>query len=490
MRRETLIIIGAGPTGLGAAHRCIELLGNVCLVLEASSHPGGLASSYLDAAGFTWDLGSHLQFSHYAYYDQVLDAALSADTWNHHQRSTWVWTHHRFIPYPFQLNLHYLPPQQMWECVQGLLQRPVPQRQPENFGAWCNSVFGTAVTDMFMRPYNEKLWQCELDDMGAMWVAERVAAPDLQDVLRNLCLQTNAAAWGPNATFRYPKSGGTGSIWKAVADRLPSECLQVNSPVQMIDPAAKVVTTANGEHIGYEFLLSTVPLPSLAGMLGHPAPLKRVTSLRSTSTHIVGIGLRGKPPESLAKQCWSYFPQRDIPFYRLTVLSNLSSGCVPEEGATWSLMAEVAEPHGRILERDEVVRSVIARLQSLMLIDERDVISRWHRRLEFGYPVPTLGRDDILREVFGFLDPQQIFSRGRFGAWMYEISNQDHSFMQGVELVNRLTGVGCETTLETGLPTLPSFGLEAPAATPNDYPCEIVPFVSPEFSARRKDKHG
>jgi hypothetical protein len=69
------------------------------------------------------------------------------------------------------------------------------------------------------------------------------------------------------------------------------------------------------------------------------------------------------------------------------------------------------------------------------------VAGTWHRRLAHGYPTPWVGRDAVLDSVDPALRAKGIFSRGRFGAWKYEVSNQDHSFMQGVEAVDRiLTG--------------------------------------------------
>ena len=40
-----------------------------------------------------------------------------------------------------------------------------------------------------------------------------------------------------------------------------------------------------------------------------------------------------------------------------------------------------------------------------------------------------------------------VYSRGRFGTWKYEVSNQDHSLMQGVEVINRLVRNEPETTV-------------------------------------------
>jgi hypothetical protein len=40
-----------------------------------------------------------------------------------------------------------------------------------------------------------------------------------------------------------------------------------------------------------------------------------------------------------------------------------------------------------------------------------------------------------------------IYSRGRFGAWRYEIGNMDHSVMMGVEAVNHIMAGEKETVL-------------------------------------------
>jgi hypothetical protein len=58
--------------------------------------------------------------------------------------------------------------------------------------------------------------------------------------------------------------------------------------------------------------------------------------------------------------------------------------------------------------------------------------------VEYFYPVPTLSRDRALAEIQPFLLAHGIYSRGRFGAWKYEISNMDHTVMQGVEVVSSL----------------------------------------------------
>ena len=114
------LIIGAGPTGLGAAWRLQQRGIRDWALLEGGRVAGGLAQSVVDDHGFTWDLGGHVQFSHYEMFDQLMDDLLGTDGWLYHDRESWVWIAGRFVPYPFQLNLHRLPESERAACLRGL----------------------------------------------------------------------------------------------------------------------------------------------------------------------------------------------------------------------------------------------------------------------------------------------------------------------------------------------------------------------------------
>jgi protoporphyrinogen oxidase len=157
-----------------------------------------------------------------------------------------------------------------------------------------------------------------------------------------------------------------------------------------------------------------------------------------SSTNLIGIGLEGKPPDELKTKCWMYFVEDQFPFYRVTVFSNYSQFNVPKPGEQWSLLCEVSESADKSVDHATLKEDVIAALQEIKIIDDHKIVSTWQTRLEHGYPTPFLGRDQIIEPLNNKLTEHGIFSRGRFGAWKYEVSNQDHSFMQGVEAIDHI----------------------------------------------------
>ncbi|MDZ7630061.1 MAG: FAD-dependent oxidoreductase [Gemmatimonadaceae bacterium] len=243
-----ILIIGAGPTGIGAAYRLKALGYENFLVLDAQAQAGGLASSYVDDKGFTWDVGGHVQFSHYTYFDKAMEAALGKDGWLHHERESWVWIADRFVPYPFQNNLRHLPPAMIAKAVKGLANRPPRTPSPtQDFGTWIDQMMGSGLKEIFMAPYNYKVWAFPVERLWAGWVGERVAVVDQARVLENIFLEKDDLSWGPNNTFQFPKQGGTGAVWRALAAQIGHEHFQFNTRVSGLDWQKKTLTTNTGE---------------------------------------------------------------------------------------------------------------------------------------------------------------------------------------------------------------------------------------------------
>jgi protoporphyrinogen oxidase len=449
LHQARIAIIGAGPTGLGAAHRLHELGFSQFTVFEKEQYAGGLATSFVDPAGFTWDVGGHVQFSHYAYFDDLMDGLLG-DAWLQHEREAWVWIWKRFVPYPFQNNIRHLPAGPMRDCLRGLIAcvRDRSAAAPANFEEWIRRSFGEGIARHFMLPYNFKVWAYPPSELAYDWIGERVAQVDLERIIFNIMEGRDDVSWGPNNRFRFPERGGTGEIWKRLAASLPVGTVAFGKAVAHVNTRRRCITFADGSKEEYDILISTMPVDELVRRSDLQFLRPAAGRLRRSATHVMGVGLKGAPGPEVKKKCWMYFPEADLPFYRVTVFSNYSPHNVPGGNGHWSLMAEVSESPAKPVERNRVLDQSIAGMVSSGLIESAgNIVSTWYFRAEHGYPTPSLCRDQALHAILPRLEEYGIFSRGRFGAWKYEVSNQDHSLMQGVELVDRLASGAEELTL-------------------------------------------
>lgn len=437
-----IVIIGAGPTGLGAGYRLRELGYDNFVMLEARSHVGGLASSETSANGFIYDIGGHVLFSHYEYFDKLFDKLLG-DEYQLLLRESWVWMCDRFLPYPFQNNIKYLPNDVVLECLMGVIEaqkQPLDLARFHNFEELINGVFGAGIAKHFMMPYNFKVWAHPPRMMNKEWIGERVAMVDIQRVLGNVILDRDDAGWGPNSTFKYPLHGGTGGLFERMQPYVQQN-LRLNAPVASVDIDRKEVVLQDGSRERYDILMNTTPLDLLVRHMTGEVPEDarcQASRLRHSGSYIVGVGVNQPSP---SKKCWMYFPEANSPFYRVTYLSNYSPEVVPDASRNYSLLAEISHSEFKPVNRETVVEDTVQGMVNSRLLSEKDradIIDTHVIERDYTYPTPSLERDEALRTLHPWLESRDIYSRGRFGAWRYEVGNMDHSVAQGVEWVNRI----------------------------------------------------
>jgi protoporphyrinogen oxidase len=451
MDEKRIIIIGAGPTGLGAGYRLKELGYRNFAIYDKLPYIGGLASSFTDSAGFTWDIGGHVMFSHYKYYDDCFDKLMGKD-YQLNMRECWVRMFDTWVPYPFQNNIRYLPKEVCYECLTGLIDAQTKRdyRTARNFEEFMEAVFGDGICKHFMKPYNFKVWAHPPKLMNKEWIGERVAVIDINRAIKNVVMQSDDFGWGPNNQFKFPLFGGTGEFYRRFAVPLDGH-IHLNKGVDFINIARKEVRFSDGEVAKYDILISAMPLDKLCNDVLNgevPREIKKATAaLRHSGGYMVGIGIKQPCPST---KSWMYFPESNCPFYRVTYLSNYSPYMTPDNKQYYSLLCETSYSDYKPVDGRRIVDDTIDGLVNAGLIkdeDRKDIVDTWVFNAPYSYPTPTVERDEILAKAIPFLEYHGIYSRGRFGMWKYEVSNTDHTLMQGVECVNRLLLDEPETTI-------------------------------------------
>jgi protoporphyrinogen oxidase len=436
-----IAILGGGPTGLGAGYRLRERGVDDFEIFERAGQIGGLATSFEDSKGYTWDVSGHIIFSGHSYFNEFLEKMLGKDGVRRIDRESWIKFEDRYVRYPFQNHLSSLPEQAMLECLIGLVQSQTIDRDQafRNFEEWVYAKFGAGVSRHFMVPYNEKVWSIPLSKMGFYWIAERVSVVDWKKALETALLPKNVD-WGPNATFGYPATRGTVGLWLAVLPHL-GDRVRYRKRAVCVDEEKREIRFADGSRTPYEKLLTTLPLEAFVARLSHAPENVRAASKRLLFNRLFSVGVGLKRPSPSPKN-WIYFPNPKTPFYRMTYLSNYSPDIVPggDTSRYCSLLMETTYSRFRPLPGGDFTKAVVDGLVAEEILQPGDlsaIESVYLIHAGHAYPIPTVDRDEALDTIQSYLESKEIYSRGRFGSWKYEIGNQDHALMQGKEVVDR-----------------------------------------------------
>lgn len=426
---SSVVIIGGGLTGLVAGARLAEL-GIQSLVLEREAEAGGACRSIV-ADGFTFDHTGHLLHVARAETEEYLRRLGVWQDLVVHGRRAAVVIGGRTTPYPVQINTFGLSRKVRRDCLLGFVYAwsGGELESPANFEEWVLDRFGNGLAQHFFFPYNRKLYRAEPKELTLDWVGRYVPRPELEDVVDG-AFGLYDAAIGYNATFRYPRHGGIRALPDAVAQNVPE--LRLGSEVTSLHLRERWIEVAFGERIPWRRLISTIALPALVDLVVDDLPEEVVVArraLRWVRVVNVALGVRGAAPTD---DHWLYFPDSDLPYYRVGFPSN--HGDVAPRGCHTVSIEISLEPAGGDVEAEATAAEAV--LENSGLLDRTAVMVRRITVIDPAYVVFDHPRRTAVATLRAHLRRCGVTIAGRWAEWKY--SAMEDAILDGMRAAKRM----------------------------------------------------
>jgi protoporphyrinogen oxidase len=416
------VIIGAGLTGLSTACH----LKDSYVLIEKDSTPGGMASSEY-VKGFIFDKAGHLLHFKIDYAKKFIFSIIGRSTISRHKRLSWIYSKNTYTRYPFQINTYKLPPDVIRDCLLKMAEtQPVIKKNKiNNLRDWILRNFGEGIAIHFMFPYNRKLWKTPLNTIGIDWVDKFIPKAQLGSAIKG-AISDFKRGFGYNRIFYYPDKGGIQTVSDALLSRVQNKVF-FNTKVISVCLKSRTVTLSSGKTVGFDRIVSTMPLPELRKTRKNTPPdiKDKANRLRHVSVFNLNLGIdRG----NISDKHWIYFPENKFIFYRVGFFSNFSNQIAPGEKS--SLYAEVSYTKDKPLkyQLNKLKRKIIQDLNRTGILKKDDrILAEKYYNIKYAYPVCS--KNTFTKVIDEFLKSHNIYSIGRYGSWRY--LSMEESIIQG-----------------------------------------------------------
>lgn len=405
-------------TGLGAALPGLP-------VYEATDGPGGICSSYYmrpgatarasavpgDGNAYRFELGGgHWIFGGDPAVLRLIRSIVPVQSF---QRRSAVWLPRQglLVPYPLQNHLRYLGPELAKKCLREIIEGATARTKVVTMASWLRENFGPTLCELFFTPFHQ---------LYTAGLCEQISPQDGYKSPFDLDLVVggtfdSSPPVGYNATFIYPEEG-----LNILAQRMAAVCdIRYGKRATHIDTVEHEIQFSDGSAIGYETLVSTLPLNKMMDLTGLATHAR---SDPSPSVLVVNIGAE-KGPEC-PEDHWVYIPTSQAGFHRVGFYSNVDRSFLPSPvrnaAHCVSIYVEKAFPEGSKpgpLETAAFCAKVVEELQNWRWIQSTEVVDpTW---IEVAYTWSWAG-SNWRREALSLLEGKGIFQTGRYARWVFQ----------------------------------------------------------------------
>lgn len=436
-KRPNIIILGAGPAGLAAAHALTRDTSAKVTVIERSSVAGGNSASFT-IEGIQCDYGSH-RFHPAAEPNVMADVkSLLGDDLLLRPRHGRIRLGGKWIHFPLKIGdaLIKLPKPFAISLIGDMILKPFRRKSRENrsFSSILHEGLGPTISTNFYFPYVKKLWGLDPDKLAVTLAERRVSSGSVGKILFKMLRLLPGLRSETAGRFYYPR-GGFGQISQAMLTKAQERGAEFlfETEISRIERDGNKVTGLHIENktgdqrISADLILSTIPLTSLVRLTDSPPDnvVVAARSIRFRSMILIYLVLE---TDQFTEFDAHYFPELSIPISRMSEPKNYSATSQPS-GVT-VLCAELpCDPSDKwwTMTDEDLGRHYCDWLGQLGLPVTAKVRRTETRRLQYAYPVYDLDYEQHFQTVDNWLlglDGLLVF--GRQGLFAHD--NTHHAF--------------------------------------------------------------
>lgn len=417
-----IVVLGAGPAGLGAAMRLADRSAFQVTVLEKAQSVGGNAGGF-ELEGIPVDFGSHrlhpaCRADILADIGRMLGDDLLLRPRHGRIRLRGRWIHFPLKPADLLLQL---PPAFGAGVIGDAIRKPFTRTDGEdaNFATVLEAGLGRTICRDFYFPYARKIWGVPPETLDPVQARRRVSAGSLGKMVRKVVNALPGARSEHTGRFFYPRRG-FGQISEAYHQACVERGVGIRfgSRITSIDVCrnqVRSVTLDDGEtQVPARAVLSTIPLPVLVQMMRPAAPADVLASTRALEYRSMLLIYLVLETDRFTEFDAHYFPGADVAITRLSEPKNYSLH--PQPGVT-VLCAEL--PCSRTSDwwtaSDDELGALVRRDLETAGLPVRAPVRRVAvRRLAQAYPIYTASyreHFDRIDEWVGTVDNLLTFGR-------------------------------------------------------------------------------